>query len=159
LGVWILDGDKICSTPLLKFALKAETLENTVLMLVVSMTQPWSLLTTLNKWITLVEEHIDRFKLDPTRLRELRDRLQNEFQHYIEPTDTSSSNASGKLTTRVSNSTSSMNIPINAGQTDDQVVLPLAEGVLNRSLGIPMIVVVTKVFSARFIFLIDPSFS
>jgi len=159
LGVWILDGDVACSSPLLKFAIKPDTLEDTILILVASMTQPWSLLSTLKKWITLVEEHIDRLKLDPTRLQELRDRLQYDFQHYIEPNDSSIMIASSSSSTtiksgltgsRIVNSISSVSIastttPMNTNNGEEQIVLPLPEGVLMKSLGIPVIVVITKV--------------
>ena len=157
--MWILDGDLTCSAPLLKFALKTETLENSVLILVASMTQPWSLLATLKKWTTLVEEHLDRLGLDPARLRELRDRLQSDFQHYTEPLDSSimlvSSSSSTTLKSglagRIPNSISSVSLastitPTTLSTTaDEQVVLPLPEGVLTKSLGIPVIVVITKV--------------
>jgi dynein light intermediate chain 1, cytosolic len=159
LGVWILDGDVACSAPLLKFALKADTLENSVLILVASMTQPWSLLSTLKKWTSLVEEHLDRLGLDPARLRELRDRLQYDFQHYTEPLESSimlvSSSSSTTLKSgvagRIPNSISSVSLastitPSNLSSTgDEQVVLPLPEGVLTKSLGIPVIVIITKV--------------
>lgn len=157
--MWILDGDVACSAPLLKFALKADTLESSVLILVASMTQPWSLLSTLKKWTSLVEEHLDRLGLDPARLRELRDRLQYDFQHYTEPLETSimlvSSSSSTTLKSgvagRIPNSISSVSLastitPSNlSNAADDQVVLPLPEGVLTKSLGIPVIVVITKV--------------
>ena len=119
------------------------------------MTQPWLLLSTLKKWTTLVEEYIDRLQVDPTRLREMRDRLQHDFQHYIEPNDSTamliSSTATMKSGTggRVSNSASSVSLasttPLSPTNGDEQVVLPLPDGVLTKSLGIPVIVVITKV--------------
>jgi dynein light intermediate chain 1 len=158
--VWILDGDVTCSSPLLKFAIKPDTLENTVLILVASMTQPWSLLSTLKKWITIVEEHIDRLKIDPTHLQELRERLQYDFQHYIEPNDSSIMIASSSSSTTIKNgliggripsSASSVSIastttPTNINNGEEQIVLPLPEGVLTKSLGISVIVVITKVY-------------
>ncbi|CAF4111576.1 unnamed protein product, partial [Rotaria sp. Silwood2] len=157
LGVWILDGDVACSAPLLKFAMKSETLENTVLILVASMTQPWSLLSTLKKWTTLIEEHIDRLQIDPTRLREMRDRLQYDFQHYMEPNDSSTMLTSSASSTtiksgvgggRVPSSVSSVSLasttPLSLTNGDEQVVLPLPDGVLTKSFGIPIIVVITK---------------
>ncbi len=160
MGVWIFDGDVSCSSPLLKFAIKPDTLENTILILVASMTQPWSLLSTLKKWITLVEEHIDRLKIDPIRLQELRDRLQYDFQHYIEPNDSSIMIASSSSSTtiksglaggRIPNSISSVSIastttPASINNGEEQIVLPLPEGVLTKSFGIPVIVVITKVY-------------
>ena len=157
--MWILDGDVACSPALLRFAIKSDTLEDTILVLVASMTQPWLLLSTLKKWITLVEEHLDRLKIDPGRLQELRDRLQYDFQHYVEPSDSSIMIASSSSSTtiksgltgsRITNSISSLSIastttPTNANNGDEQIVLPLPEGVLTKSLGIPIIVVITKV--------------
>ncbi|CAF3667282.1 unnamed protein product [Adineta steineri] len=159
LGVWILDGDIVCSSPLLKFAIKSDTVENTVLVLVASMTQPWSLLSTLKKWVTLIDEHIERLKIDSTCLREMRDRLQYDFQHYTEPNDSSIMTASsssstatiknGTSTGRIPNSLSSISIastttPTNININEDQIVLPLPDGVLTKSFGIPIIVVITK---------------
>jgi dynein light intermediate chain 1 len=158
LGVWILDGDVACSAPLLKFAIKPETLEDTILILVASMTQPWSLLSTLKKWITVIEEHIDRLRIDPTRLREMRDHLQYEFQHYIEPNDSSlmltssassttikSGIGSGRVPSSVSSVSLASTTPLSPTNGEEQIVLPLPDGVLTKSLGISVIVVITKV--------------
>ncbi|CAF4153746.1 unnamed protein product, partial [Rotaria magnacalcarata] len=154
LGVWILDGNVACSAPLLKFAIKSETIENTMLILVASMTQPWSLLSTLTKWTALIEEHVARLKIDPTRLREMHDHLQYDFQHYIEPNDapvdlvppTTIQNAiSGghisKPISSISLASATLSSSINS---DEQVVLPLADGILRKSFGIPIIIIITK---------------
>jgi dynein light intermediate chain 1 len=139
--------------------MKPETIENAVLILVASMTQPWSLLSTLKKWTILIEEHIDRLKIDPTRLREMRDRLQHDFQHYTEPNDSSIMIASSSSSTtlksgvgggRIPNSVSSVSIastttPASLNNGEEQIVLPLPDGVLTKSIGIPVIVVITKV--------------
>ena len=130
------------------------------------MTQPWSLLSTLKKWTTLIEEHIDRLQIDPTRLREMRDHLQNDFQHYIEPNDSlmmstsSASSATIKSSSgggRVPSSVSSVSIASNTQHSptngDERVILPLADGVLTKSLGIPVIVVITKVNESSFCFI------
>ena len=159
LGVWILDGDVACSAPLLKFAIKPDTLDNTVLLLIASMTQPWSLLSTLKKWTTLVEEHLDRLHIDANTLREMRDRLQYDFQHYTEPIESSmmlvSSSSSTTLKSgigggRIPSSISSLSLAststlANLNNSEEQIILPLAEGVLTKSIGIPIIVVITKV--------------
>ncbi len=156
-----------CSAPLLKFAIKPETLENTVVILVASMTQPWSLLSTLKKWTTLIEEHIDRLQIDPTRLRQMRDQLQYDFQHYIEPNDSSAMLTSSTSSTtikssigggRVPSSVSSVSLasttPLSPTNGDEQVILPLGDGVLTKSLGIPVIVVITKVKKKVFLLII-----
>ncbi|CAF3627668.1 unnamed protein product [Rotaria sp. Silwood1] len=158
LGVWILDGDVTCSAPLLKFAIKSDTFEDTVIILVANMIQPWSLLSTLKKWIILVEEHIERLQLDSTRLQEIRDRFQYDFQHYTEPNDTSimitSSSSSTTIKSgitggRIPSSVSSVSLASGTTSTtlnngEEQIVLPLPEGVLTKSFGIPVIVVITK---------------
>lgn len=103
------------------------------------MTQPWLLLSTLKKWTTLIEEHIDRLKIDPTHLQQLRDSFQHHFQHYIEPNESSTTVKNGTGVSRVS---SSISLPTN---TDELIVSHLPDGVLTKSLGIPVIVVITKV--------------
>lgn len=158
MGVWILDGDAACSAPLLKFAIKPETVENTMLLLVASMTQPWSLLTTLKKWTALVEEHIDRLQIDSTRLNDMRDQIQRDFQHYVEPNDSSLMLASSASSTTIKSGTAAGRVPSSVSSVslasatqlsptngDEQVILPLPDGVLTRSIGIPIIVVITKV--------------
>jgi dynein light intermediate chain 1 len=122
------------------------------------MTQPWSLLSTLKKWITVIEEHIDRLRIDPTRLREMRDHLQYEFQHYIEPNDSSlmltssassttikSGIGSGRVPSSVSSVSLASTTPLSPTNGEEQIVLPLPDGVLTKSLGISVIVVITKV--------------
>lgn len=115
------------------------------------MTQPWSLLTTLDKWTKLIEEHLDRLKLDPIRLRDMRDRFQHEYQSYVEPNETSNSlptsfsTASLKSLNRTQNPSSAAT---NTNQ-DEQIISPLADGVLSKSFGIPVIVVITKVCSTN----------
>ncbi len=122
------------------------------------MTQPWSLLSTLKKWTTLIEEHIDRLQIDPTRLREMRDHLQYDFQHYIEPNDSSmmsisstssatikSSSGGGHVPSSVSSVSLASNTQHSPTHGDEGVILPLADGVLTKSLGIPVIAVITKV--------------
>ncbi|CAF3226526.1 unnamed protein product [Rotaria socialis] len=154
LGVWILDGNVACSAPLLKFAIKPETIENTMLILVASMAQPWSLLSTLKKWTALIEEHVAQLKIDPTRLREMHDHLQCDFQHYIEPNDASvnlvppttiqnaiSGGHVSKSISSISLASATLSGSVNP---DEQNVLPLADGIFKKSFGIPIIIVITK---------------
>ncbi|CAM2698002.1 unnamed protein product [Rotaria socialis] len=154
LGVWILDGNVACSAPLLKFAIKPETIENTMLILVASMAQPWSLLSTLKKWTALIEEHVAQLKIDPTRLREMHDHLQYDFQHYIEPNDASvnlvppttiqnaiSGGHVSKSISSISLASATLSGSVNP---DEQNVLPLADGIFKKSFGIPIIIVITK---------------
>ena len=89
----------------------------------------------------------------------MRDHLQYDFQHYIEPNDSSmimsiSSTSSttikmesggGHVPSSVSSVSLASTTTLTPQNGDEQVVLPLADGVLIKSLGIPVIVVITKV--------------
>lgn len=69
LNVWVLDGDQ-SHTGLLKYALTEENFEDTMVLLVASMAQPWSLAEALNKWVTVLSEHIDKLRIPPEKMRE-----------------------------------------------------------------------------------------
>jgi hypothetical protein len=64
--VRILDGGVTFSARLVK----PETVEHAVLILVASITDPGGHYsrTTLRKWTTVLEQHLDRLSLDPTLL-------------------------------------------------------------------------------------------
>lgn len=69
LGVWILDGDTQ-HTNLLKYALTEENFAHTLVLLVVSMAQPWNIMDSLQKWITVLRQHIEKLKIPKETLRE-----------------------------------------------------------------------------------------
>lgn len=62
-NVWILDGD-LYHKGLLKFSLDAGSLKDTLVMLVVDMSKPWTALDSLQKWASVVREHIDKLMHD-----------------------------------------------------------------------------------------------
>lgn len=63
LGVWVLDGDPGHSN-LLKYALSETNFSNSLIILTVSMTTPWSWLDQLQHWMKLLADHVDRLKID-----------------------------------------------------------------------------------------------
>lgn len=69
LNVWVLDGDQ-SHTGLLKYALTEENFADTMVMLVTSMAQPWSVAESLNKWITVLSEHIDKLRIPPEKMKD-----------------------------------------------------------------------------------------
>jgi dynein light intermediate chain 1 len=69
LNVWVLDGDQ-SHTNLLKYALTEENFEDTMVLLVASMAQPWAIADTLNKWVTVLSDHIDKLRIPPEKMRE-----------------------------------------------------------------------------------------
>lgn len=69
-NVWILDGD-LYHKGLLKFAMEASSLKDTLVMLVVDMSRPWTALDSLQKWASVVREHIDKLKIPPEEMKEM----------------------------------------------------------------------------------------
>lgn len=71
-GVWILDGHFSHHSNLLKFALNEETIPDTTVILMASMTQPWNILNSLEKWTSILEEHIKRLNINTEKLQHYR---------------------------------------------------------------------------------------
>lgn len=139
LGVWILDGDTQ-HTNLLKYALTEENFAHTLVLLVVSMAQPWNIMDSLQKWITVLRQHIEKLKIPKETLREYEQSLVRFFQEYTEPEE-GGENVSQPHSRRDFNPLH----PSPAGPTEEEnVLLPLPENTLNCNLGIPVVVVVTK---------------
>ena len=68
-GVWILDGNCIWNPNLLRFALNEQTMADTTVLLTASMTKPWDILNSLEKWTKVLEEHIKKLSLKPETLQ------------------------------------------------------------------------------------------
>lgn len=69
-NVWILDGD-LYHKGLLKFAVSAESLPETLVIFVADMSRPWAVMESLQKWASVLREHIDKMKIPPEEMREL----------------------------------------------------------------------------------------
>ncbi len=67
--MWCLDGDP-SHTGLLKYALTEQNFSDTLVLLVASMTHPWSLMEALEKWVSILREHIDRLKIPSEKMRD-----------------------------------------------------------------------------------------
>ncbi|KAL8575944.1 hypothetical protein ACOMHN_027342 [Nucella lapillus] len=137
LNVWVLDGDQ-SHTGLLKYALTEENFEDTMVMLVASMAQPWSVADTLNKWVTMLSEHIDKLRIPPEKMRDFEQSLVRFFQDYTEPGESLSSPQAHPR------GDSNPLHPLAQVMEEEKVVLPLGENVLSHNLGIPVVVVLTK---------------
>ncbi|XP_076470697.1 cytoplasmic dynein 1 light intermediate chain 2-like isoform X2 [Babylonia areolata] len=137
LNVWVLDGDQ-SHTGLLKYALTEDNFEDTMVMLVASMAEPWALAHTLHKWVTVLREHVDKLRIPPEKMREYEESLVRFFQEYLEPEE---SQASAQTPVRkYANPLHPTTLPAE----EDRVVLPLGDTVLSQNLGIPIVVVLTK---------------
>ncbi|XP_074644368.1 cytoplasmic dynein 1 light intermediate chain 2-like isoform X2 [Tubulanus polymorphus] len=136
LSTWILDGDPH-HAGLLKYCLSEETFEHTLLLLVVSMSQPWAVVDGLRRWSSILRDHIELLRIDPIRMKELEQSLVTYFQDYTEPSEESSHSQSQRRETNPLH-------PQPSSTDDDKVILPLGETTLTKNLGIPIVVVVTK---------------
>uniref|UniRef100_A0A4W3KFP6 Dynein light intermediate chain n=1 Tax=Callorhinchus milii TaxID=7868 RepID=A0A4W3KFP6_CALMI len=128
-NVWILDGDTY-HKGLLKFAITPENVKDTLLILVMDMSRPWIAMDSLQKWTNVIQEHIDKLKIPPEEMKEMEQKLVNDFQEYEEP---------GK---ELPVSPQRRNTPKET--SEESVVLPLGSDTLTHNLGIPVLVVCTK---------------
>ncbi|XP_052231660.1 cytoplasmic dynein 1 light intermediate chain 2-like isoform X2 [Dreissena polymorpha] len=138
LGIWALDGDTT-HTSLLKYALTEESFEHSLVILVASMTQPWAILDSLEKWASILRHNIDRLRISPEDRREYEQSLVQYYQEYVEPDETS-----GSSQTSLRRDANPLHPPPPNTQDEDKVVLPLGENILAQNLGIPIVVLITK---------------
>uniref|UniRef100_A0A0D9RB03 Dynein light intermediate chain n=1 Tax=Chlorocebus sabaeus TaxID=60711 RepID=A0A0D9RB03_CHLSB len=129
-NVWILDGD-LYHKGLLKFSLDAISLKDTLVMLVVDMSKPWTALDSLQKWASVVREHVDKLKIPPEEMKQMEQKLIRDFQEYVEPGEDFPASPQRRNTA-------------SQEDKDDSVVLPLGADTLTHNLGIPVLVVCTK---------------
>ncbi|KAJ9574697.1 hypothetical protein L9F63_008132, partial [Diploptera punctata] len=133
LSVWVLDGDPSHSH-LLRFALSEESFPHTLVMFVVAMTTPWGILDQLQSWATVLQDHIDRLKIDIDDLRDSKHKWTRGWckkMAYVEPGDELEQGSPMRRTSR------------NLDEEGEEI-LPLGDGVLTRNLGLDVVVVVTK---------------
>lgn len=129
-GVWILGGEDDYQD-LLRYALTSESLENAFILIVVDMSQPWNIIDSLEKYTRVLRRHIDSLRIPPEKLRDLEQRLVQQFQAYTEPEE---GQQEGSRKTSIAPQ----------GGDEEQVVLPLGETTLTQNLGVPIAVVVSK---------------
>ncbi|XP_075877107.1 cytoplasmic dynein 1 light intermediate chain 2 isoform X2 [Nelusetta ayraudi] len=127
-NVWILDGD-LYHKGLLKFAVSPQSLPNCLALFVVDMSRPWTIMESLQKWASVLRDHVDKLKIAPEEMRELEQKMVKAFQEYGEPEDANPASPQRRAPT--------------AGE-DEAVVLPLSENTLTHNLGIPVLIVCTK---------------
>ncbi|XP_066569828.1 cytoplasmic dynein 1 light intermediate chain 2 isoform X2 [Amia ocellicauda] len=129
-NVWILDGD-LYHKGLLKFAVSGESLKDTLAVFVADMSRPWTIMESIQKWSSVLREHIDKLKLPPEEMREMEQKMVKDFQEYTEPEEATQSSPQRRGTAA-------------SGTEDEGVVLPLGDNVLTHNLGIPVLIVCTK---------------
>uniref|UniRef100_A0A673H9I4 Dynein light intermediate chain n=1 Tax=Sinocyclocheilus rhinocerous TaxID=307959 RepID=A0A673H9I4_9TELE len=129
-SVWILDGD-LYHKGLLKFAVTAESLKDSLAVFVVDMSRPWTIMESLQKWTSVLREHVDKLKIAPEEIKEMEQSMVKAFQEYVEPEESTPASPLRRAPA--------------AGGEDESVLLPLGDNVLTHNLGIPVLIVCTKV--------------
>lgn len=77
-NVWILDGD-LYHKGLLKFAVSAKSLTDCLAVFVVDMSRPWIIMDSLQKWSSVLRDHVDKLKIDPDVMREMEQKSESWF--------------------------------------------------------------------------------
>lgn len=77
-NVWILDGD-LYHKGLLKFAVSAQSLSDCLAVFVVDMSRPWIIMDSLQKWSSVLRDHVDKLKIEPDVLREMEQKSESQF--------------------------------------------------------------------------------
>ena len=70
MGIWILDG-VVYHSDLLKFALKKDDVDNTLVMIVVDLSKPWSIMESLERWVDVVQRHVNSLDIPPEDMRSM----------------------------------------------------------------------------------------
>ena len=73
--MWILAGDEE-HYDLLKFALTPANFEHTLVLLVIDMSEPWTIMEQLNKWTEVLRRHIDTLRIPLEKMQELEQRCE-----------------------------------------------------------------------------------
>lgn len=145
LGVWILDGN-VQFAKLLDFALAETSIEDASCLLVASMGEPWNILKSLEKWIRVLEEHIERMNVKESKLKQMKRNIAIKFMNYTSPLD----EAETKLVTSKpldskfkdsSNNNSDLNVSDDGYANESS---ELSGNALKENIGIPLVVVITK---------------
>lgn len=151
LGAWILDGD-LKNVELLNFALTEPNFEHSCCLLVASMSQPWNIMRSLEKWAGVLEKHIDSLNIKPAKLKQCRQKVLLKFLNYVATADENES----RLITEVNKLDQSQEKGDQSevlSPTDEQSKMmndtvtsanDLGKLTLSRNLGIEVVVVITK---------------
>eukprot|EP00041_Stephanoeca_diplocostata_P011428 m.189768 g.189768 ORF g.189768 m.189768 type:complete len:476 (+) comp18530_c0_seq1:152-1579(+) len=125
MGCYILNGNTECAT-LMQLLLTNEGVRDTLIMLVVDLSRPWTIMDSLEKWSHTVSGQLAN--LDTELLDSLKAERRRVYQNYKEYTAAAATD--GK--------------PKEKEHEEENVVLDLEEGTYTSNLGVPVIVVVAK---------------
>ncbi|RUS16573.1 dynein light intermediate chain-domain-containing protein [Jimgerdemannia flammicorona] len=131
---------------LLKFALNSSTLPDSLVVILLDWSRPWTFVETLERWIALLERQIDDVCREGkvpgsdsawAKGRAVVDELKERSGFTMAPSTSMTYGAS---------SGSIPSTPVMTAQhtTTEQVTLPLGPGTLTKNLGIPLVIVCCK---------------
>lgn len=158
LGAWILDGD-LRHVELLNFALAEPNLENSCCLLVASMSQPWNIIRSLEKWANVLEKHIESLEIKPAKLKQHRQKVLLRFLNYVSSSDevenklvagvnkTDLNQSSGADASSVSAGLNTTNDNDEEYNLKDELITTshnLDKNTLSRNVGLEIVVVITK---------------
>ena len=72
MGVWILDG-VVWHSQLLSFVLTKSNIQDTTVMIVVDMSQPWTIMESLERWAEVVRKHIQTLQIPDKQLKAMQE--------------------------------------------------------------------------------------
>ncbi|KAG0343786.1 hypothetical protein BG004_004998 [Podila humilis] len=147
LGIYQIAGSHKSYHALLKYCLNTTTIADTVILIVLDWSRPWTFMDTLQRWVKVLEGAIEQIRQEGgvasatwTKGKALMDDLQEKLSRYLqEYTEPQSHPSLGS--TSIYNDSQTFGI----GSSDTQnVLLPLTDGCLTSNTGVPIVLVCTK---------------
>lgn len=72
MDVWLLDGVEY-QEQLLQYVLSKEKCRNTLVVIVVDLSQPWDVMDSLERWTEVVRTHLNTLNIPPKEFSDMRD--------------------------------------------------------------------------------------
>jgi dynein light intermediate chain 1 len=126
--VWQTEGDPD-HRDLLKFAQNQQNFEHSCAVIVLDFSRPWDLVTSLTTWLDVLRQHLQSLNIPQDKLNVSKQKLMLYIHQWPE--------TEGKKKTSLSSKNTALNV--------EQSPPTLPEGTLSENLGIPIVVVCTKV--------------
>ena len=149
LSLAVLDGDAAHAN-LLRFALSADNYADTTVMICASLATPWAVMEQLDKWIRVLQDHIDSLALTADQTEHFRQQQLSSWENYAEPGldfGPGYSRQYGGGAARQLDSPQHEQFPMTdlspAAEAEHKSLAGL-EGALARNLGLELVVVLTK---------------
>ena len=82
MDVWVLDGVEY-QEQLLQYVLSKEKCLNTLVVIVVDLSQPWEVMDSLQRWTEVVRAHLNSLNIPPKEFADMRDAGKKRKQGII----------------------------------------------------------------------------